>query len=46
MDREIRPWAAEADMNGSEPSDEIFRKMGDAGLLAARLGPGDHLKVG
>ncbi|KAJ1566414.1 hypothetical protein HK405_009904 [Cladochytrium tenue] len=29
---------------GERPDDEMYRKMGDFGLIACRLGPGPHLK--
>lgn len=37
--------AEQGELDGSKPSDEIFRKMGEIGLLAGRIGPGDHLKL-
>ena len=45
MDKELRPIAADMDMKGEEPSDELFRKLGDAGILACRLGGCHHLVV-
>ncbi|KAJ3196967.1 hypothetical protein HK101_006828 [Irineochytrium annulatum] len=43
-DRELLPDAPSLDVMGERPDDETFRKMGAFGLLACRLGPGDHLK--
>eukprot|EP00240_Pyramimonas_obovata_P002298 CAMPEP_0118924594 /NCGR_PEP_ID=MMETSP1169-20130426/2660_1 /TAXON_ID=36882 /ORGANISM="Pyramimonas obovata, Strain CCMP722" /LENGTH=522 /DNA_ID=CAMNT_0006865721 /DNA_START=158 /DNA_END=1726 /DNA_ORIENTATION=- len=36
--------AAAQDEAGKEPSLEIYQKMGQAGILSGRVGPGDHLK--
>ena len=36
--------AEEGEASNTPPSDEVFQKMGEFGLLAARIGPGDHLK--
>lgn len=41
---EILPDAEAGELSNEPPSDEIFRKMGEFGLLAARIGPGEHLK--
>jgi len=44
VEKEIKPVAVEYDMEGKEPSDELMRKMGEAGMFACRLGPGKHLQ--
>mmetsp|Transcript_29302 Transcript_29302/g.95496 ORF Transcript_29302/g.95496 Transcript_29302/m.95496 type:complete len:523 (-) Transcript_29302:1361-2929(-) len=44
MDREIVPTAVSNDDSGEDPPLEIYQKLGSAGLLAARMGPGPHLK--
>ncbi len=38
------PYADDWEENGSFPVDEIYKKMGDFGLLAAQCYPGEHLK--
>ncbi|KAJ3209692.1 hypothetical protein HDU67_005986 [Dinochytrium kinnereticum] len=43
-DREILKDAPSMDVLGERPTDEMFLKMGEFGLLACRLGPGEHLK--
>ncbi|KAJ3116453.1 hypothetical protein HDU96_009616 [Phlyctochytrium bullatum] len=43
-EREVAKDAPVLDVLGERPSDELFVKMGEFGLLACRLGPGDHLK--
>ncbi|KAJ2995148.1 hypothetical protein HDV02_001033 [Globomyces sp. JEL0801] len=40
---EVLPEALASDPSGGHPSKEIWKKMGDFGLLAARMGPGPHL---
>jgi len=45
LDENVREEAEAGELNGKKPSDEIFKKMGDAGLLAGRIGPGEHLKL-
>eukprot|EP00793_Prasinoderma_coloniale_P000398 PRCOL_00005382-RA len=44
VERELAPVAAQMEAEGKEPAGEINRKMGEAGILAARLGPGEHLR--
>mmetsp|Transcript_14754 Transcript_14754/g.19357 ORF Transcript_14754/g.19357 Transcript_14754/m.19357 type:complete len:518 (+) Transcript_14754:181-1734(+) len=39
----IRPEAEDGEMSNEPPSKELFKKMGEFGLLAARIGPGDAL---
>ncbi|KAI8894039.1 acyl-CoA dehydrogenase/oxidase [Globomyces pollinis-pini] len=41
---EVLPEATLNDESGTFASKEIFKKMGDFGLLACRMGPGPHLK--
>merc|ERR1711907_567778 len=41
---ELREAAEAGEVANKPPSDEIFLKMGAFGLLAARIGPGPHLK--
>ncbi|KAI8855056.1 acyl-CoA dehydrogenase/oxidase [Chytridium lagenaria] len=43
-DREIIKDGPMMDVMGERPTDEMFLKMGEFGLLACRLGPGEHLK--
>ncbi|KAJ3416853.1 hypothetical protein HDV05_008438 [Chytridiales sp. JEL 0842] len=43
-DREMIPDAAALDALGERPDDETYLKMGAFGILACRLGPGEHLK--
>lgn len=40
----VLPEAEAGEADNTPPSDEVFQKMGEFGLLAARIGPGDHLK--
>ncbi|KAJ3272708.1 hypothetical protein HDV01_005344 [Terramyces sp. JEL0728] len=42
---EILPEAASFDDAGKVASKEMFKKMGEFGLLATRMGPGPHLKA-
>ncbi|KAJ3111544.1 hypothetical protein HDU96_005605 [Phlyctochytrium bullatum] len=44
IDKEIKPHAADLEDNGGKMPLEIYQKMGRAGLLASRIGPGPHLK--
>ena len=37
--------AEKHESNGERPPDSLFEEMGKQGILAARLGPGKHLKV-
>ncbi|KAJ3330348.1 hypothetical protein HDU76_005894 [Blyttiomyces sp. JEL0837] len=43
-DREIMPDSVSMEAMGERPDDEAYLKMGKFGLLACRMGPGDHLK--
>lgn len=43
VDENIKEEALLFEESGQRPSDEMFKKMGDVGLLAMRLGPGKHL---
>lgn len=40
----IREAAEDGEISDEPPTKEIYEKMGEFGLLAARIGPGDHLK--
>jgi len=40
----IREVAEQCELSGQPPSDEIFTKLADFGMLAMRIGPGEHLK--
>ena len=50
--KEIRRWihenlreeAERCELSGDAPSDAIFKKIADYGLLAMRIGPGEHLR--
>lgn len=44
FDEEVMPDAAKWDEAGTEPSAELFRKMGAAGILASRIGKGPWLE--
>eukprot|EP00217_Crustomastix_stigmatica_P013089 CAMPEP_0183812874 /NCGR_PEP_ID=MMETSP0803_2-20130417/51982_1 /TAXON_ID=195967 /ORGANISM="Crustomastix stigmata, Strain CCMP3273" /LENGTH=513 /DNA_ID=CAMNT_0026057717 /DNA_START=17 /DNA_END=1558 /DNA_ORIENTATION=- len=44
FDREVMPDAAKLDDMGKEPSEELYRKMGQFGILAARIGRGPWLE--
>jgi alkylation response protein AidB-like acyl-CoA dehydrogenase/predicted heme/steroid binding protein len=44
VDSELIPHAAACENSGKEPSHELWKKMGQFGLLASRIGPGPHLK--
>ncbi|GAN04906.1 acyl-CoA dehydrogenase-like protein [Mucor ambiguus] len=41
---EIRAEAILAEDQGTYPSKELYAKLGEAGVLASQLGPGEHLK--
>jgi predicted heme/steroid binding protein len=41
----LREDAERCELSGESPSDEVFKKMADFGLLAMRIGPGEHLKL-
>ncbi|KAJ3103482.1 hypothetical protein HDU97_010065 [Phlyctochytrium planicorne] len=43
-EKELVKEAPLMDVMGERPTDEHYLKMGEFGLLACRLGPGDHLK--
>ena len=55
MRQEVRAWlqrefkdsgiADRYEDNGKKVPDSIYAKMGDVGLLAGRLGPGEHLQI-
>ncbi|KAI9206338.1 acyl-CoA dehydrogenase/oxidase [Polychytrium aggregatum] len=45
VEEELIPDAQTLDEQGKYPSIETFRKMGQFGLLAARMGPGPHLQL-
>ena len=40
----LRQEAEAAELTGAVPSDEVFKALGDYGMLGMRLGPGPHLK--
>ncbi len=40
----IKPYLEEWDESGTMPIREIYLKMGKAGILAAQMFPGPHLK--
>lgn len=42
---EVKPEAERFELNGKQPTDTVYRKMGQFGLLASRIGPGPHLKL-
>lgn len=44
-DEEVAPEASIGEDTGKYPSKELNEKLGKAGLLAARLGPGPHLEA-
>jgi alkylation response protein AidB-like acyl-CoA dehydrogenase len=46
LDRDVRAWAAQAEQTNEYPPLELFQKLGQAGLIAALTGKGDHLKYG
>jgi len=43
IDKELRPIAEECEEDGTYPTQEIYQKMGQFGLLACRLAHGPHL---
>mmetsp|Transcript_14391 Transcript_14391/g.36414 ORF Transcript_14391/g.36414 Transcript_14391/m.36414 type:complete len:511 (+) Transcript_14391:181-1713(+) len=45
MDEEVMPSVVMWDEMGKVPTSELYQKMGASGILAARIGPGPHLKV-
>jgi alkylation response protein AidB-like acyl-CoA dehydrogenase len=44
MEKEVLPEGLSFDESGKAASKETFKKMGEFGLLACRMGPGPHLK--
>ncbi|KAI9347176.1 acyl-CoA dehydrogenase/oxidase [Zopfochytrium polystomum] len=44
VDTELRPHAQEFEENGGKIPIELYQAMGRFGFLAARIGPGPHLK--
>jgi alkylation response protein AidB-like acyl-CoA dehydrogenase len=40
----VRDEAEASEASGAAPTDEMFKKIADFGLLAMRIGPGEHLK--
>ena len=38
-------YAEAMEESGEQPPLELFRKMGEAGILAARIGPGEHMNL-
>jgi len=42
---EVYAEAQKFELNGKQPTDTVYKKMGAFGLLAARIGPGPHLKM-
>jgi len=45
LDEHLRPWAERAEGTGEYPPKELFRKLGEEGVLAAVNGPGPHLAI-
>uniref|UniRef100_A0A061RG14 Acyl-dehydrogenase n=1 Tax=Tetraselmis sp. GSL018 TaxID=582737 RepID=A0A061RG14_9CHLO len=45
IDEEVMPDAAAMEEMGKSPTPELYQKMGRAGILAARIGPGEHLRM-
>lgn len=45
MDENLKSEAEAGELSGKPPSKEVFKLMGEAGLLAGRIGPGKHLKL-
>mmetsp|Transcript_11000 Transcript_11000/g.19438 ORF Transcript_11000/g.19438 Transcript_11000/m.19438 type:complete len:517 (+) Transcript_11000:53-1603(+) len=45
LEENIREEAEAGEISGKNPSPELFKKMGESGLLAGRIGPGEHLKL-
>mmetsp|Transcript_41271 Transcript_41271/g.90025 ORF Transcript_41271/g.90025 Transcript_41271/m.90025 type:complete len:517 (+) Transcript_41271:60-1610(+) len=42
---QFRDEAERGEATGAPPSEEVFHAMGEEGFLAARIGPGEHLKL-
>lgn len=45
IEREVMPDAEENEEQGRHPTLELYQKMGKAGILAARIGPGAHFEL-
>lgn len=45
FDEEVMPSVAMWDELGKHPTQELYLKMGAAGILASRIGPGPHLRL-
>lgn len=45
IDTELAPHANSFEADDKAPTPEMYLKMGKAGLLASRIGPGPHLKA-
>jgi len=45
IDEEVVPNAVSDEENDRPPSAELYRKLGAAGILTARIGPGPHVKM-
>lgn len=43
IDAEIAPVAADMENDGDEPDMDLYKKLGDAGILALTIGPGEKL---
>jgi alkylation response protein AidB-like acyl-CoA dehydrogenase/predicted heme/steroid binding protein len=46
LDRDVRTWAAQAEISGEYPTVELLQKLGQAGLIASLTGKGHHLQYG
>jgi len=44
LHEEVRSIAEQSEVSNAPPTDEMFRKLGKFGILASRIGPGEHLK--
>jgi len=44
MDREVMPLAVELGDSDAAPTADLYKKMGQFGIWASRIGPGPHLK--
>ena len=45
VEETIAKEASTSEDAGNPPSKELFAKMGQSGMLAARIGPGKHLNL-
>lgn len=45
MDENLKEEAEAGELNGKHPTLDLYKKMGEVGLLAGRIGPGKHLKL-